>query len=214
MIAFHTGALIPIIALLVGLFAGAVVGRQMVLYKSTGEALVANTIATCFARPHVLLNNITLRTENGTTQIDHVLVADTGIFVIETKHYQGWIYGGENQSQWTQVIFRKKSRFQNPIRQNYGHLKTIKSLFTLPDDNFETLVVFTGDAEFKSDLGPTVIKLDQIIPSLTADRPVLFDERKMAHIIGRIEMRRLRRSLETDEYHLNYVRERVARRRS
>jgi hypothetical protein len=34
-------------------------------------------------------------------------------------------------------------------------------------------------------------------------REVVFDERKIACIVGRIEMQRLPRSLETDEYHIN-----------
>ncbi len=38
-------------------------------------------------RLNPVLNNVTLRTEEGTTQIDHVLVAPTSTFVIETKHY-------------------------------------------------------------------------------------------------------------------------------
>jgi len=71
--------------------------------------------------------------------------------------------------------------------------------------------VFTGQAEFKTDLGPTVLKLHQLIPSITAPRPAIFDERKMAYIVGRIEMKRLRRSLETDEYHLNSIRRKLAR---
>jgi hypothetical protein len=33
----------------------------------------------------------------------------------------------------------------------------------------------------------------------------------MTYVVGRIEMKRLRRSLETDEYHLNLVRQRLAR---
>lgn len=195
-----------------GLIMGFALGYRILIRKSAGEALVANAIAREFIRPHVLLNNVTLETGSGTTQIDHVLVADTGIFVIETKHYTGWIYGGSNQSQWTQVIFKKKSRFQNPLRQNYAHLKALQLLFTLPENNFIPLVVFTGDAEFKSDLGANVIKLRDLIPHLVADRTVIFDERKMAYIVGRIEMKRLRRSLETDEYHLNYVRKKVRER--
>jgi hypothetical protein len=39
----------------------------------------------------------------------------------------------------------------------------------------------------------------------------VLDERQMAYVVGRIEMKRLRRSLETDEYHLNYVRGRISR---
>ena len=109
------------------------------------------------------------------------------------------------------MIFKKKSRFQNPIRQNYGHVKTVKSLFTLPDDGFIPVVVFTGGAEFKTDLGPSVIKLEDLGRLLTRDRAVVLDERKMAYVVGRIEMKRSRRSLETDEYHINYVRTRLQR---
>jgi restriction system protein len=204
--------MISTIALIAGLIIGIALGRQILFRKSIGEALVANTIAAHFKQPHTLLNNVTLPTDTGTTQIDHVLVADTGIFVIETKYFSGWIYGGPNQSHWTQVIYKVKNKFQNPIRQNYGHLKTIQSLFTLPDDNFVSLVVFSGNAEFKSDLGPNVIQLNQLIAQLTVGRPVLFDERKMAYIIGRIEMKRLQRSLETDEYHLNNIRSKIRQR--
>ncbi len=196
----------------VGAFAaGILLGRNLLVSKSAGEAILANTIEAQLPQPHVLINNVTLPNENGSAQIDHVLIAPTGIFVIETKHYQGWIFGNPSQSQWTQTIYKKKSRFPNPIHQNYGHVKALQSLFTLPEDNFVPIVVFTGDAEFKSDLGPNVITLDELMPRLTAERPVIFDERKMAYIVGRIEMKRLRRSLETDEYHLNYVRERISK---
>jgi predicted RNA-binding protein len=45
---------------------------------------------------------------------------------------------------------------------------------------------------------------------IAAKRPVVFDERKMTFIVGRIEMKRERCSLETDEYHINHVRDRIA----
>ena len=211
MITSTAALLLALLTLFIGLAIGFAAGRQMLLRASMGEALVANAVTSHFTRPHVLLNNVTLPTESGTTQIDHVLVADTGIFVIETKHYRGWIFGDASQKKWTQVIFKKKSRFQNPIHQNYGHVKALQSLFTLPEGNFIPAVVFTGRAEFKADLGPSVFKLDALVAFLAQERPVLFDERKMAYIVGRIEMKRSRRSLETDEYHINYVRSRVLR---
>ena len=39
----------------------------------------------------------------------------------------------------------------------------MQSLFKLPESAFIGLVVFTGDAEFKSDLGPEVIRLGQLL---------------------------------------------------
>ena len=178
--------------------------------KNVGEAQVAETIHRHFNAPHHLLNNLTLPTADGTTQIDHVLVAATGVFVIETKHYSGWIFGNPQDSQWTQQIFRTKNRFQNPLRQNFAHVKALQSLFELPDDHFHSVVVFTHEAEFKTDLGPNVLQLGGLIPFLTAERPALLDERQMALIVGRIEMKRNRRSVETDEYHINHVRRKIA----
>ena len=42
------------------------------------------------------IHNVTLQTGNGTTQIDHIIVSRHGIFVVETKNMDGWIFGDEN----------------------------------------------------------------------------------------------------------------------
>ncbi len=44
---------------------------------------------------YLLLKNVTLPTEDGSTQIDHIVVSQFGVFVIETKNYTGWIFGTE-----------------------------------------------------------------------------------------------------------------------
>ena len=41
------------------------------------------------------LHNVILPTPDGTTQIDHIIVSQFGIFVLETKNMKGWIFGGE-----------------------------------------------------------------------------------------------------------------------
>ena len=43
-------------------------------------------------------------------------------------------------------------------------------------------------------------------------REKVLDERQMAYVVGRIEMKRLGRSTETDEYHVNYVRNKISQR--
>ncbi|WP_143158019.1 nuclease-related domain-containing protein [Rubritalea squalenifaciens] len=45
----------------------------------------------------------------GTTQIDHLVISRFGLFVIETKNYGGWIFGSENQRQWTQQIYKRNT---------------------------------------------------------------------------------------------------------
>ena len=60
----------------------------------------------------------------------------------------------------------EKVEVSNPAHQNYGHMKALQSLFTLSDEVFIPVVVFTGNAELKSDLGPGVMKLDGLIDFL------------------------------------------------
>ena len=74
------------------------------------------------------LHKVTLPTPDGTTQIDHIFVSRFGIFVVETKHMKGWVFGSEHQAQWTQKLFKQSFRFQNPIRQGFKHAKALEQL--------------------------------------------------------------------------------------
>lgn len=99
-----------------------------------------------------VVNNITIRTPQGkTTQIDHIIVSLYGIFVIETKNYKGWIFGSEESQQWTQLLYKKKYQFYNPIKQNQGHIYALKNLLSdysrLP---FVSIVSFSPSATLKS----------------------------------------------------------------
>lgn len=88
--------------------------------------------------------------KGGTTQVDHVVTSPFGIFVIETKHYKGWIFGQENQKYWTQVIYKRKERLYNPIWQNYGHVQALKHYLGREDlDSIHSIIAFSQDCTFK-----------------------------------------------------------------
>ncbi|NNM86418.1 MAG: NERD domain-containing protein [Phycisphaerales bacterium] len=204
-----TDPLLTLAALALGLLLGFVLRRQIGLAASKGEALVANEIEAKLRQPHVLINNVTLPTSDGTSQIDHILVCRTGVYVIETKHYQGWIFGEVSQPRWMQVLYRRKSQFQNPLRQNQGHVRALKACLKMPGVPITSLVVFTGKATFKTPRDPAVLLLHELVARLLEPPSIVLDETQMACIVGHIEMARRRRSLETDEYHLNFVRSRL-----
>ena len=104
------------------------------------------------------LNNVTIPTSNGTTQIDHIIVSRYGIFVIETKNMEGWIFGDEKQGQWTQSLYGKKFRFQNPLFQNYRHTKALEEFLGLPAAQFHSVVCFVGETcKLKTALPANVI---------------------------------------------------------
>lgn len=92
----------------------------------------------------------------GTTQIDHVVTSPFGIFVIETKNMTGWIFGDEESRWWTQSIYGKKSRFQNPLHQNSLHLRALAKALEVPHEQFHNLVFFVGDTTLKTELPPCV----------------------------------------------------------
>ncbi len=97
---------------------------------SIGEKTISRKLYSPDSIQYKSLNNLVLPSKGNTnvTQIDHVIISNYGIFVIETKSYKGWIFGNVNQEYWTQVIFRYKKRFYSPLRQNFTHIKAIEDL--------------------------------------------------------------------------------------
>lgn len=98
-----------------------------------------------------IINDVMIPAGEGkTSQIDHIIVSIYGIFVIETKNYRGWIFGNENGKNWTQVIYKSKNQFYNPILQNRGHVRALKELLAnFPDLVYIPIVAFTLKANFK-----------------------------------------------------------------
>lgn len=82
------------------------------------------------------------------TQVDHVLLSTYGVFVIETKNYTGWIFGGETQRNWTQTIYKKRSRFYNPVMQNNTHLIALQHYLNI-DVPVHSIIVFSDAVTFK-----------------------------------------------------------------
>ncbi|WP_459824278.1 nuclease-related domain-containing protein [Desulfomicrobium salsuginis] len=148
------------------------------------------------------LHDVTLPTSDGTTQIDHIIVSIYGIFVIETKNMGGWIFGNPNQPKWTQTIGRSKNSFQNPLRQNYKHIKELDALLQIGEDKLFSVVVFAGDAEFKTDMPDNVIRSGRLARYVrTKDAPLL-TESEVQRILLKINGAMLERSRTTSREHI------------
>ena len=96
---------------------------------------------------HRIINNLVLLGDNNVShQIDHILIRNKGIFVIETKNYYGEIKGREDDSFWTRSYFVKgkikTASFHNPLKQNQSHIRIIKRLIG-KNYPFYCFVVFT-----------------------------------------------------------------------
>lgn len=80
-----------------------------------------------------LFNCYLPKADGATTEIDVMLIHSTGIFVMESKNYSGWIFGSEKNKTWTQTLRNgnrrvQKEHFYNPIMQNHTHIKWLKEI--------------------------------------------------------------------------------------
>jgi len=152
-----------------------------------------------------LLKNVTLPTQDGTTQIDHIIVSEYGIFVIETKNMRGWIFGSEKQKIWTQKIYNYTRKFQNPLHQNYKHIKTIQNILNIELDKIYSVVVFIGDSTFKTNMPDNVLLGSQYIRYIKSKKEKIISQEEVNKIIKILESKKFTPSLKTNFNHIKHV---------
>ncbi len=109
-------------------------------------------------KEYIRFHDVIVPIQGSTTQIDHILLSRYGIFVIETKNINGWIFGSEKSKFWTQNLYGKKSKFQNPLHQSYLHTKALASHLQIDHDKTKSIVFFIGDtSEIKTTLPNNVM---------------------------------------------------------
>ena len=109
-----------------------------------GEFLVFKELYKTISGYSKFLMNVQIPTANGkTTEIDLLMIDETGLYVFEIKHYKGHIYGKASQNNWTQYFRTAPNQtFLNPVKQNAYHVSALKTL--LPHVEISSVVVFTN----------------------------------------------------------------------
>ena len=100
------------------------------------------------------LFNLYIPKDNGkTSEIDVIMFHYKGLFVIESKNYSGWIFGNENNKQWTQTLpvgrgRSHKEHFYNPIMQNATHIRAVRKYIsdTIP---IYSVIAFSDNCTLK-----------------------------------------------------------------
>jgi predicted RNA-binding Zn-ribbon protein involved in translation (DUF1610 family) len=181
-------------------------------FKGIFGEFIINVSATLFLdkEQYHLIKNVTLPTEDGSTQIDHIIVSKYGVFVVETKNMKGWIFGEPNQKIWTQKIYKHTYKFQNPLHQNYKHIKTLESLLDLNDQQIHSVIVFIGDSTFKTDMPENVTHGSGYLRFIKSKTQPVLSESEVIEITNKIESGRLTPSFKTNREHVAHVKNIVA----
>jgi hypothetical protein len=182
-------------------------------YKgAVGESVVAKYLNKLPENEYTIFNNVYLKIRDSSVQIDHIIVSIYGIFVIETKNYSGWIFGSENQTYWTQVIFKNKTKFRNPIKQNISHVNSLKYLFNnYTNLKYYSIIVFTGSAELKSINSQTpVIYENELYQYIihNKDEQILNNE-QMNNIVSKIN-ENIILDKDIDKIHINNINKKIS----
>ena len=128
-----------------------------------GEYHTKRALSKLPSEEYLILNNILLRQDDRMCQIDHIVFSKYGIFVIETKKYNGNIFGDRYDKYW---VSKNGKYYINPINQNYGHVKCVQKILDLDDSQIFNIICMTGYIKVKAkyeELADTYDIVDKII---------------------------------------------------
>ena len=170
---------------------------------------------------YVILDDVVLRTNKGTTQIDHIVVSKYGVFAIETKNYRGEIYGDDNRKEWTQMIvtdvtyakkwwktytYVTKNHFYNPVKQSLAHSIAIKNILSQWSAlKVIPIVVFTGSAMLKDVTSNYSVIYDcNLLETILGYRTIYLADTDVQKVVEVILHNNIREFVD-DELHVNNI---------
>ena len=112
----------------------------------------------------------------GLLEIEHLMLIDQGLLLIETYPMGGNLFGSEKIDQWTQIIHGRSFKFANPLRHIRTSRQAIKVL--APKIPIFCRIIFTTDAIFPKGKPDEVSILDSLAEDmqLINAEPVIIDE--------------------------------------
>lgn len=122
-----------------------------------------------------IINDILIETNEHTHQIDHVIVSPYGIFCIETKQYNGFIIGSKWDKKWTRIVGKNKYPYENPIRQNYGHVKSLCELLNMDESKIYNIVCIPSTAKLRIKHDGELVRYDTIVDKILSYKDIIID---------------------------------------
>lgn len=144
-----------------------------------GEYEVARLIEEKLSDKFILLNDITIRTPSGTTQIDHVLITPKRIICIETKSSEGIYYPNKNGWMWYPTRRRRYGKTSkgclqdNPINQATYHSRKLYNFLVSKQIEYKVDAIIVLSNPYSKYKGPKdycpVLSIHELITYLKLD---------------------------------------------
>jgi len=161
--------------------------KPSVVKGRLGEQLIAKKLAKLDKRKYHVINDVKFNIKGKYSQIDHLVISDYGIFVIETKNYKGTITGFERSENWTQSFPKSKYSFYNPIRQNLGHIYALHHVLSDVKVDYHSIVAFTDKSQLKVKTSTDVVQPKQLLKTIKKYKHPSIDKHQKEMIKARIQ---------------------------
>lgn len=126
---------------------------------NAGEAEIIRELRKEIPRARVF-QSVYVDIPSGKTEVDIVALDKSGIYVIESKNYNGKIEGDIGLKFWRYShVGGKQFTFYNPIWQNRTHVNAIKYQLKLKQSQLVSYVVFGKKSEIRKIKGQTDVRV-------------------------------------------------------
>jgi len=136
-----------------------------------GEIKVSDKLEKYLDDNCFIINDVDLKFGKQKSQIDHIVVAPNGIFIIETKNWAGHLEGNETDERWNQTKEIKGNSIQiklkSPIVQNARHIETARMILDSSkinwEDIFSVVVISSRNTTFNINSTTPVVYSDELV---------------------------------------------------
>ena len=160
-----------------------------------GEYKVNFMLRLCLSGEYKVFANAIYRgkTRGESTQVDHIIVSRYGIFVLETKCFKGKIITyPEAPESWLQIVGRRKYRVQNPLMQNYAHVKAVQKVTGVHSQKIHSYAVMAGQASFTHGMPERVYSIWGVIRKIQSYKAPVFTRGHVVSICRALSERRIK----------------------
>lgn len=156
----HLAWILPLALLIVYLYSPRFRGE-------IAESRVRRILATGLERNrYTVFNDLLIPSGGGTRRIDHLVIARTGIFVIESQYARGRIAGTAVQERWKRRVGGRSLRMENPVHGNRMQVEAVQRLLDYPGRVFQPLVVLVGARGFEPGVPDSVLAPERLLERL------------------------------------------------
>lgn len=97
---------------------------------------------------YYIMHDVMIPTEEGTTQIDFIVVCHARVFVIEAKTTSATVFGSARDEFWT-YRYDTNRKHQNPIQQNQWHIQKLAEKTGLDVNEYvRSIIAFSDNVHF------------------------------------------------------------------